>query len=69
VLIRVSDPDLVTDLRDHLRMVGCIAAKVGPDLLRVTVPDATDAQEGREVRAYVKTWTAARGADAEVIDE
>jgi hypothetical protein len=69
MLIRIDEPELVVDLRDHLRMVGCIAAKVGPDLLSVTVPDApTDDQERRELRAYLATWTAARGVDTELVD-
>jgi hypothetical protein len=62
--IKVSgEPQLVNDLRDHLRSVGCIAAVVGPDEVEATVPDApSDEQELRELRAYLATWRAARDA-------
>lgn len=70
MLMLIDEPELVVDLRDHLRMVGCIAARVGPDLLSVTVPDApTDDQERRELRAYLATSTAARGVDTELVDD
>ena len=70
MLIRVHEPDLAVDLRDHLRTVGCIAAKVGPDLVRATVPDApTAGQERRELSVYLATWAAARGVEAEVVDD
>ena len=69
MFIRVSDPTLVIDLRD-LRRAGCIAVQMGPDTLDVAVPDApTRGQEAREVRAYVRTWTAAHGGEADVVVE
>ena len=68
--IRLSGhPELVSDLRDHLRGVGCIAVEVAPDLIEATIPDAPSAaQERRELRAYLATWTAARGMEA-VLEE
>ncbi len=70
MFIRVSDPTLVIDLRDQLRRAGCIAVQMGPDTLDVVVPDApTRGQEAREVRAYVRTWTAAYGVEADVVVE
>lgn len=55
--IKVSgQPQLVNDLRDYLRSVGCIAAVVAPDEVDATVPDArSDEQELRELRAYLGT--------------
>jgi hypothetical protein len=52
--IKVSgEPQLVNELRDHLRSVGCVAAVVVPDEVEAAVPDAPlDEQELREVRAY-----------------
>jgi hypothetical protein len=69
--LRISgQPELVTDLRDHLRSVGCIAFEVAPDMLEAAIPDAPSAaQERRELRAYLATWTAARGVEAEVVEE
>jgi hypothetical protein len=68
MFIRVSDPTLVNDLRDQLRRAGCIAVQIGLDTLEVAVPDApTRGQEAREVRAYVRTWTAAEGVEADVV--
>ncbi len=70
MFIRVSDPNLVTDLRDQLRRAGCIAVQTGPDRLLVEVPDApSQGQEARELRAYLRTWTAAHGVEAELLDE
>ena len=68
--IRLSGhPELVTDLRDHLCGVGRIAVEVAPDLIEATIPDAPSAaQERRELRAYLATWTAARGVEA-VLEE
>jgi hypothetical protein len=65
MFIRVSNPTLVIDLRDQLRRAGCIAVQIGPDTLDVAIPDApTRGQEEREVRAYIRTWTAAHGVEA-----
>ena len=66
--IQVSDnPELVRDLRDHLRGVGCIAVEVAPSLIEVTVPDAPSAaQERRELGAYLATWTASRGVEPDL---
>jgi trans-aconitate methyltransferase len=60
-------PELVTDLRDHLRSVGCIAVQVAPDVLEATIPDAPSrGQERRELRAYLATWTARRGVEVDL---
>jgi hypothetical protein len=69
--IRLSGhPELVIDLRDHLRGVGCIAVEVAPGLIEASIPDAPSAaQEWRELRAYLGTWMAARGVDAELEEE
>jgi hypothetical protein len=66
--IRLSGhPDLVLDLRDHLRGVGCIAVQVAPDVLEAAITDAPSAaQEHRELRLYLETWAAARGVDADL---
>ena len=66
--IHVSgNPELVRDLRDHLRGVGCIAVEVAPGLIEATVPDAPSAaQERRELGAYLATWTASRGVEADL---
>ena len=70
MFIRVSDPTLVNDLRDQLRRAGCIAVQMGLDTLEVAVPDApTRGQEAREVRVYVRTWTAAHGVEADVVTD
>jgi hypothetical protein len=66
--IRVDDPHVVLDLRDHLRRAGCVAVEVAPGMLQVALLGAPNAdQAAREVRAYLGTWIAARGVDAEVI--
>jgi hypothetical protein len=68
MFIRVSNPTLVIDLRDQLRRAGCIAVQIGPDTLDVAIPDApTRGQEEREVRAYIRTWTATHGVEADVV--
>jgi hypothetical protein len=63
-------PALVGDLRDHFRGVGCIAVIVSPDTVEATIADAPTAeQERRELRAYLATWVAARGVEAELVEE
>ena len=70
MLIRVLDPQFTIDLRDQLRRAGCIAVQMGPDLLDVAVLDApTSDQAEREVRAYLRTWTAAHGIEADVLQD
>src|SRR6266487_2553923 len=72
VLTRLNNPtpELVIDLRDHLRRADCIAVQVAPDTLSVTIADArSSAQERRSLRAYLASWTAARGVGAEVVGE
>jgi hypothetical protein len=68
--IKVSgEPQLVNELRDHLRSVGCVAAVVVPDEVEAAVPDAPlDEQELREVRAHPATWRAARGIEVKILD-
>jgi hypothetical protein len=68
--IRIGDQEHITDLRDTLRRAGCIAVQNGPTTLDVAGPDApTSAQEAREVRAYLRTWTAAHGIKADIIGD
>jgi hypothetical protein len=68
MFIRVSNPTLVIDLRGQLRRAGCVAVQIGPDTPDVAIPDAPKrGQEEREVRAYIRTWTAAHGVEADVV--
>jgi hypothetical protein len=68
--IRISDQEHITDLLDTLRRAGCIAVQNGATTLDVAVPDApTSAQEAREIRAYLRTWTASHGVEADVVGD
>jgi hypothetical protein len=68
--IGVEDRDLVLDLRDHLRSIGCIALEAGPGEVEVTIPDAlTAAQERRELQTYMRLWSAARDVDVEIVND
>jgi hypothetical protein len=68
--IWISDQEHITDLRNTLRRAGCIAVQNGPTTLDVAVPDApTSAQEAREVRAYLRAWTAAHGVETDVFGD
>ena len=61
-------PELVTDLRDHLRAAGCIAVEMAEDTIEATIADApTVEQEAREMRAYVRAWVATRNVEPELV--
>lgn len=57
--VRLSDPDLLSDLLDYLRAAECVAEEIGPDELNVIVPRApSDEQAHREVDIYLRAWQA-----------
>jgi hypothetical protein len=64
---RSGHPELVLDLRNHSRRVGCIAVEVAPDVLKAAIPNAPPVAQGRfELRLYLGAWAAARGVDADL---
>ena len=68
--IRIDDRDLLVDLRDHLRGVGCIAFEVAPDMLQVAIADApTAAHERRELDSHLATWARRHDVEVGVLDE
>jgi hypothetical protein len=58
-LVRIDEPGLLADLQDYLRATECVAERVSPDELAVSVPGApTEAQARREIALYLDTWQA-----------
>jgi hypothetical protein len=70
MLIRVSDPELAGDLREHFRRSGFTAKPKGGGMLEVARPDAPEeAQERREVEIHLRVWLASHPeAYAEMVD-
>jgi len=59
VRVRVSDRELVNDLKDFLEAAECAVRVVGQLTLDVSIPRApSDSQALREISVYLKTWQA-----------
>jgi hypothetical protein len=71
VLIRISDPTLLLELRSYLvQRADCVATAVGPDALDVTIlgsynTEAMDMETQLRVRAW-EEGQLARGVDVRV---
>ena len=59
VRVRISDQDLLGDLKDYLEAAECSVREVGQVTLDVTMPRApSDDQALREIAIYLRAWTA-----------
>ncbi|HEY7003815.1 MAG TPA: hypothetical protein VH281_06000 [Gaiellaceae bacterium] len=68
MLIRVSDPGLAEDLREHFRRSGFSADRRGVDALDISRPDAPEpGQERREIEVHLRVWQATHPGVAAVI--
>jgi hypothetical protein len=57
--VRVSNADLLGDLRDYLEAAECRVRKVGEVTLDVTIESAPSAEQAqREIAIYLKAWQA-----------
>ncbi|HEY7002898.1 MAG TPA: hypothetical protein VH281_01350 [Gaiellaceae bacterium] len=57
--VEVSDPDLVEDLIESLRSVGCDVVRAGPNRLDVRFGwPVLDAASGYELDGYLRVWEA-----------
>ena len=58
-LVRINEPGLLADLQDYLRATECVAERVSPDELAISVPGApNEDQARREIALYLDTWQA-----------
>jgi hypothetical protein len=59
VRVRISDQDLLGDLKDYLEAAECTVREVGQVTLDVSMPHApSDDQALREIAIYLRAWTA-----------
>ncbi|CAN5306566.1 hypothetical protein BH18ACT14_BH18ACT14_04370 [soil metagenome] len=64
VRLRLSDPDLLDDLRLYLERRGCPSTRLDVDLLEVEIPHAHHAEQARmELDLYLYVWKKLRGAN------
>ena len=71
VRVRISDKDLLGDLKDYLETAECSVREVGQVTLDVSMPRApSDDQARREIAIYLRAWTAMHpSAVARVVGE
>jgi hypothetical protein len=69
--VRISNADLLGDLKGYLEATGCPARKVDEDTLEVTMERAPSADQAeREVAIDLKTWQAMNpGSHARIVGE
>jgi hypothetical protein len=67
--IRISDPALLSDLRDFFRRWGCISIETSRDTVQALVPEPPSEREGQlEIRTCLDAWLARHpGVEAEMI--
>jgi hypothetical protein len=67
--VRISDADLLGDLRAFLEAAECQVRELGPATLAVVMPRAPSSEQAeREVRIYLQAWQAMHpGAYARVV--
>ena len=59
VRVRISDKNLLGDLKDYLEAAECSVREVGQETLDVSMPRApSDDQALREIAIYLRAWTA-----------
>ena len=57
--VRISDKDLLGDLKTYLEAAECAVRVVGELTLEVSMPRApSEDQALREIEIYLRTWTA-----------
>jgi hypothetical protein len=71
VRVRISDRDLLGDLKDYLKAAECDVREVGQVTLDVSMPRApSDDQALREIAIYLRAWSAMHpGTMARVVGE
>jgi hypothetical protein len=69
--VRLSDADLLDDLKTYLEAAECRVRKVGNGTLDATMDRAPSAEQAeREVAIYLKTWMAMNpGSYARIVGE
>jgi hypothetical protein len=68
--IRLNDPGLVPDLRQHFERSGFVSSRIGHDTIEAGRPDAPNkGQASREIEAHLAVWRAMHPeAEAELIE-